>query len=829
MTATQHEVPAEKLRRTCDFGDLSFASTAEMPEQLEIIGQERATRAIEFGIDIPTYGYNIFAVGPSGTGKMTTVQRFLERKARTRPTPSDWCYVNNFADQDKPEAIELPYGRAAVFRQQMEQLVERIQQDLTEAFSSEQYEEHKSRLAREMERKRNQLLEEIKDFANEKGFGLVSTPGGLVVGIFQDGKVLSQEEYEKLPEERRKELEALRPEVQNELEKRFRKVRALDEEAKERLRDLDKEIAEFAMQHLFEELKTEHEHIADVQVFLGGVYEDVLEHLGLFKAAAQGGEAGEEAGRSPFLRQVAQPPYHRYRVNVLVDNSKTEGAPVIVENSPSCRRLVGRIEYRAEFGALVTDFSMIRAGALHRANGGYLVVDARKLLQDPSAWECLKRALRDRQIRLEEYAPTSGPLSTASLEPEPIPLDVKVVLTGDPQVYYLLYALDPEFAKLFKVKADFASEMDWEQENLLRYVRFIRARCEEEKLPHFSPEAVARVVEYGARLVEDQEKLSVRFALVSELVTEAGYWARLQGHELVQDGDVQRAVEEKKHRSSRVEERIREAMLKDTLMVDTEGAVVGQVNGLSVSSLGDYAFGRPSRITCQTYLGRAGIINIEREAKLSGRIHDKAVLILQGYLGGKYAQEHSLSLSASLCFEQSYEGVEGDSASSAEIFALLSRLADLPIKQSIAVTGSVNQRGEMQPVGGVNSKIEGFFDVCSARGLTGDQGVLIPQRNVRNLMLREDVVEAVRQGKFHIWAVDTVDAGISILTGVDAGERDESGDYPEGTVNARVCRKLAEYDRLLRRQKREEGPSEAQGEGDDETAPSSGAPVSRRR
>lgn len=810
MNPAEYEVPAEKLRRTCDLSHFPFDSTADVQEQVDIIGQERATRAIEFGIDIPTYGYNIFAMGPSGAGKMTTVQRFLERRARTRPVPSDWCYVNNFANPDKPEAIQLPPGKAVVFRQQMDELVERIDEDLTKAFSSEQYEEHKSRLAREIEGKRRQLLEDIKQFANKRGFGLVSTPGGLVVGVFQNGKVLSQEEYAQLPEARRKELEALRPEVQNELEKRFRKVRALDEEARERLRNLDKEIAEFAMRHLFDSLRAEYEEIEDVQVFLTGVYEDILEQLSAFKAMVQGGDKGAEGARPPLLRQRAQTAYDRYRVNVLVDNSKTAGAPVIVENNPSCRRLVGRIEHRAEFGALLTDFSMIKAGALHRANGGYLVIDARKLLQDPLAWDCLKRALRDRRIRLEEYEQRITLVAAASLEPEPIPLDVKVVLTGEPQVYYLLHALDPEFSKLFKVKADFASDMDWEEENLLEYARFVCARCREEDLPHFTPEAVAKVVEYGARLVEDQEKLSVRFALISELVTEAGYWARRQGHGLAQVEDVQHALAEKKYRSSQIEERIREAMLKDTLMVDTEGAVAGQVNGLSVSSLGDYSFGRPSRITCQTYLGRAGIINIEREAKLSGRIHDKGVLILQGYLGGKYAQEQPLSLSASLCFEQSYEGIEGDSASSAELYALLSRLADLPIKQGIAVTGSVNQRGEIQPIGGVNYKIEGFFDVCNARGLTGEQGVLIPERNVRSLMLREDVVEAVRQGKFHVWAVRTIDEGISILTGVEAGERDERGDYPEDTVNARVRQKLTEYQALMRREKAEEEPAEVQ-------------------
>ena len=802
MDVSRYEVPPEQLRRSCipALEAAGFSSTAELERLDAIIGQDRATRAIEFGIDIPSYGYHIFAMGPAGAGKMTTVQRFLEQRAGARPTPPDWCYVNNFANPDRPEAIELPPGKATVFRKQMEDLVQRIQESIARSFSGEQYEEHRSQLIREIEDRKRKALEEINEYANSQGFALVATPSGLMVGVYENGKVLSQEEYQALPEERRRELEAAQPAVQAEMERRFRKVHALDDEARTRLQNLDKEIADFAIRHLFEPLKQEYANIHDAQVFLDGVYRDVLENLALFRALAQPSEASREEGGDPQPpTRPPQSPYDRYRVNVLVDNSQTKGAPVIVESNPTCRTLVGRIEYRAEFGTLVTDFSMIKAGALHRANGGYLVVEARKLLQDPFAWDCLKRALRDRKISIHEIAQQFALLSTTSLEPEPIPLDVKVVLTGEPHIYYMLFDLDPEFAKLFKVKADFAEEMDWAEDSVLNYARFIATRCADEGLPHFTRDAVAKVVEHGARLVEDQHKLSTRFAFIADVVSEAAYWARLRGHDLVQAEDVQRALDEKRYRSSQVEERIREAILADTILITTDGVKVGQVNGLSVLFLGDYAFGRPTRISCQTMLGREGVMNIDRESKLSGNIHDKGLLILERYVAAKYAQDRPLSLAASICFEQTYTEVEGDSASAAELYVLISAVTGIPIKQGIAVTGSVNQYGDIQPIGAVNEKIEGFFDVCKARGLTGEQGVIIPSRNVRHLMLREDVVQAVREGQFHIWAVSTVDEGIAILTGVEAGERDEKGEYPPDSVNGRFLAKMEENERLMRR------------------------------
>jgi lon-related putative ATP-dependent protease len=788
------ELTAEKLRRICDPGQFEFASTEELPELAGIIGQERATRAIDFGIDIPYHGYNIYALGPAGAGKTTTIQTFLERKARTEKVPDDWVYVNNFQDPYQPWAISLPPGGACVLRDETDEMLTSLQEEIPRAFESEEYDQHKARIGQELDEKRTDEFKRLEAFVNEQGFALLHTPMGLIFAPMIDGQPMSEEQYQALESDKKEALEKYRPILQKELEKATRHVRELEKEAKDRLRNLDKEIAAFTVDHFFEVLKEKYSQHEELVAYLDALRNDMVQKIDELRKAIQSpGEGAAEGETMPaFFASRLKSPFDRYRVNVIVDNGDTEGAPVIVETNPTYQNLVGRIEHRAEFGSLVTDFGMIRGGALHRANGGYLVLDAKAVLVSPLSWTALKRALRNKEIRIEEMAQQLSLVATVGLAPEPIPLDVKVVLIGDPQTYYLLYALDEEFQKLFKVKADFAVEMDWTSENLKKYALFIHDRCREENLRHFDNEAVAKVIEYSSTLVEDQEKLTTRFAHVADIVREASYWAGREGHDLVTAADVQKAIEERIYRSNQIEERIREQIKDGTIMVDTDGEAIGQVNGLSILSLGDYNFGKPSRITARTFLGQKGVINIEREAKLSGNIHDKGVLILSGYLGGKYAQEVPLSLSASICFEQSYSGVEGDSASSTELYALLSSLSGLPIKQSIAVTGSVNQQGEVQAIGGATKKIEGFFDVCKVQGLTGKQGVIIPEQNVKNLMLREDVVEAVHQGQFHIYPVRTIDEGITILTGVEAGERQADGTYPEGTVNHAVQNRLRE-------------------------------------
>lgn len=792
------ELTAEQLRRRCDVSQFAFSSTAEAPELEGIIGQDRAARAIDFGIEIPYAGYNVFATGPAGAGKTSIITRFLQTKAATRAVPPDWGYAHNFIDPDRPAALRLPPGGGIPLRDQMNVLLSQVADTLEKTFAGDQYAESRNALGRQLDQQRTERFRQLDVFVKEQGFALARTQMGMMVAPVKDGQPLSQEQFDALPEAEREAFAARGQALQESLERTLRQVQELEEVAQERLAHLDQEIAATAIRPFFEKLGGDYADWPDVQRYLAGVLDHIAKHAKELKTptAPQGQAEGQTdtSGAPPWLRPQAASPFDRYRLNVIVDNSGLTGAPVVVETNPTYLNLIGRVEMRAEFGTLITDYRYIKAGALHRANGGYLLLDARVLLRQPLAWEALKQALRNGRVRIEEMAQQMGVLATTTLTPEPIPLDVKVVLIGDPATYYLLYAYDEQFEKLFKVRADFAVEMEWTPENAEKIVRFIRNRCEEFGVPHFDVSAVAKVMELSARLVEDQRKLTTRFALVSDIIQEAAFWAGRAGHSQVLAEDVQRAIDERVYRSNQYEERMREMITDGTIMVDVAGAVIGQVNGLAVLSLGDYAFGRPARITCRTFQGRAGVINIEREARLSGKIHDKGILILSGFLGGRYAQDKPLSLSASIAFEQSYEGIDGDSASSTELYALLSSLAGLPIRQEIAVTGSVNQNGEIQAIGGATAKTEGFFDVCRGMpgGLTGNQGVIIPAANVTNLMLREDVVEAVSGGRFHIWPAYTVDEGIAILTGVPAGERDANGAYPPDTVNGRVDRKLRE-------------------------------------
>lgn len=821
MPAKPRELSPALLRRVCNLQDFTFQSTAEVPELDEIIGQERATRATEFGIDVPYYGYNVFAMGPSATGKTSTIMQYLEQKAADRPVPSDWAYVNNFADPYRPQALRLPAGHGCELRDRLNGLLKHLEVSLPRAFEGEQYQEHRGRLVRELDAQRNAEAERLDAFVTQRGSALLRTAMGLVVAPVVGGQPLTPEQFQQLPPAQRQEIQARQPELQEEVERALRRIRDLEQAAQERLRNLDREIATATIARDFEALSQPYHEWPEIVDYLNAVQQDIVDQVDLFKARPQ--PESQDASDPPSLPSPVmnerRSPFDRYRVNIVVDNCKLTGAPVVLEINPTYSNLMGRIERRAEFGTLVTDLHMIKAGALHRANGGFIVVDARVILRQPLAWDALKRALRYGELRIEEPERQLGIVTVVGLEPEPIPLDVKVVLIGDPMTYYLLYAYDEEFQKLFKVRADFATEMPWTRENIEKVARLIRDRCEEEKLPHFDLSAVGKIVEYSARLVDDQHKLTTRFALILDTVREAAYWARHAGHTLVNAEDVQKAIDERIYRANQVEERLRERIVDGTIIVDTRGAAVGQVNGLSVLQLGDYMFGRPNRITAKTYLGQAGVINIEREAKLSGSIHDKGVLILAGYLGGKYAQDKPLSLTASIAFEQSYEGVEGDSASSTELYALLSSLSGLPLQQGIAVTGSVNQQGEVQAIGGVNEKIEGFFDVCrsAADGLTDEQGVVIPAANIKNLMLREDVVAAVAEERFHIYPVHTIDEGIAILTGVPAGERDADGQYPEGTVNALVdarLRELAQWLKEFGRQNGERKGAEAEENGE---------------
>jgi len=793
MSNLPRELTADQLRRTCAPADLSFQSTDELEQLNEIIGQERATRAIEFGLDIPSYGYNIYALGPSGAGKTTTIAKYLERKAAERPVPNDWGYVNNFVRPDEPLALRLPPGGGRSLRDRFDALLTVLEEQLPKAFESENYEQHRKEMVEELEQRRQQVLESMETFARERGFAIVQMPMGLLFAPLIDGKAATPEQFEQLPVDQQKAYQAQEPELRTEMERSLRELKILSDEAASRLQNLDREIAAATVGPGFDELQADYAAWDEVIEYLAAVREHISHNVEQYKSGAGAGE--EQPDPTALLLGPPESLFEHYRINVVVDHGGETGAPVVVETNPTYYNLIGRIEQEAQFGTLVTNYSLIKGGSLLRANGGYLVVDARALLRQPLAYEALKRSLRHQQVKIEELGAQFSLIATTSLSLEPIPLDVKVILIGDPYTYYLLYAYDDEFQKLFKVRADFASQMDWTAENMVKVARFIRTRCAEEDLPPFDPSGVAKVIEYSGRLVEDQRKLTTRFAHVTDIVREAAYWASTAAKNakppvteplFVTGQDVQRAIDERRYRSSLVEERVREAIVNGTVMIDVAGGKVGQVNGLAVLMLGDTMFGKPSRITAKTFLGQSGVVNIEREAKLSGKVHDKGMLIISGYLGGKYAQDKPLSLTATITFEQSYDGVDGDSASSTEVYALLSALARLPIQQGIAVTGSVNQHGEIQAIGGATAKIEGFFDVCREKGLTGQQGVILPAANVQTLMLREDVVDAVAAGQFHIYPVSTIDEGIAILTGLPAGQRGPDGRFPEGTVNRRV-------------------------------------------
>jgi lon-related putative ATP-dependent protease len=791
------ELDTEALYQCCDPEQFEFETTADLEDLAEVVGQSRAVEALQFGIGIQREGYNIFALGPVGTGKRSLVRQFFQKQASVEPIPSDWCYVHNFEQPHKPRALRLPAGKGAELRQDMKELVEELRAALSAAFESEEYQTRRQIVEEEFKERQQQAFETLQQRARERGLTLLRTPAGLALAPMREGEVLSPEELQNLPQEEREHLEADAEELQEELQKILRQIPRWQREARERMKKLNRDMTNFAVGGLIDELREKYADFSEVGDYLNNVQEDVIENARDFLAVEERQPGGQQNGSGrgsmlPSRMGMGVSALHRYQVNVLVDHSRSEGAPVIYEDNPTYQNLIGRVEHRAQMGALLTDFNLIKPGALHRANGGYLLLDARKVLLQSYVWEGLKRALRAGQIRIESIGQMLSLISTVSLEPEFIPLDVKVALLGDRMLYYLLSQFDPEFSDLFKVEADFDEQMDRSQENQALYARLIATMARKEELRSFDRGAVARIIEYSARMVGDAEKLSAQTRRVGNLLREADYWAGQNGNGVVSVADVQKAIDAQIYRSDRLRERIQEEIRRGTILIDTEEAKVGQVNGLSVIQLGDSAFGRPSRITARVRLGKGEVVDIEREVELSGPIHSKGVLILSGFLGARYVVDEPLSLSASLVFEQSYGGVEGDSASSAELYTLLSAIAQVPIKQSLAVTGSVNQHGQVQAIGGVNDKIEGFFDICKARGLTGKQGVLIPASNVKHLMLRQDVIEAVDAGRFHIYPIEWVDQGMQILTGMPAGERDEAGNYPEGSINYRVEARLAD-------------------------------------
>jgi lon-related putative ATP-dependent protease len=792
MASQAIKLTADQLRHTVDPGQFDFQSTEELPPYEGIIGQERALKAISFGINIKSQGYHMYALGPVGTGKKTIIRKYLESDAKTKPVPDDWVYVNNFNDSDIPKALRLPAGKGREFRDDMDRLVEELKTEVPKAFETSEYQKERQDSKQEFNQRTQKFFEELEEKVKKAGFRLLQGADGIGIVAVVEGEALTAEKMEKLDEATLEKIRKRQKQLEEEIHKTMREAQKLQKEAKRKMMEIDRKAVSFAIDHFLDDLREKYGKVAGVVAFLDEVRISLLKHVNSFKQLKKLAEASAEQQQFMAMLQEQQVTFDEYRVNLIVDNSSTKGAPLVYEKNPTATNLIGRVEYVGRFGALITNFRMIKNGALHKANGGYLMLDAFELLTKPLAWETLKRALKNGEVVIESLEKSLGLLTTRTLEPEPIPLDVKVIIVGDPMLYYLLYSLDQDFPELFKVKADFDFRTPWTEESGKLYAHFIGNICREEDLKHFSPAGVSRVIEHSARLAEHQKKLITVFGDVVDIIRQASFWAEKKGVKLVSDTEVTKAIDEKVFRSNRIEKILQEMIEEETILIDTKDMVVGQLNGISVLQLGDYSFGKPSRITARTFVGSKGILNIDRETELGGPIHNKGSLILAGYLGGKYAEDIPLAFSASITFEQLYEGVEGDSASSSELYALLSSLSGFPLRQDLAVTGSVNQRGEVQAIGGANEKIEGFFDVCKARGLTGTQGLIIPASNVKHLMLHDEVVEAVRNGKFHIYSVATIDEGIALLTGKEAGEKMEDGMYPEGTVNWAVQQKIWE-------------------------------------
>lgn len=791
------EVAPERLRLEFDSTKLDFDCTDQISPLTDFVGQDRARSALEFGLGMHRAGYNIFVTGMTGTGKVSAILDYIQRQVKKRNDEyvvRDWCYVYNFDDPDQPRALSLPRGAGRKLRDSLEQLLLLIRANLTTVFTSEDYERQRRTVLEEGQRRGSALIEEAQNRAAQAGFDLNFMPTGPVIIPLREGRPMTPQEYEALTIEERRAIAEKQTPVNQVVADVGEGMRAVEREVATAVTQMDRQVVAVVVEGPFAALIAEHKNHPDTADFLEDLRAFTLKNADFLRQLA-----GQPAPANEAAPPGGPPdPFAAFRINVLVDNSSTEGPPIIVEANPTWTNLFGRIDRRAFMGTYISDHTMLKPGAAHRANGGYLILNFNDVATKPGAWDALKRLIRTRQVRIEDPLEQSGLITPQTLRPSPIPAEVKLIVAGDAMSYIMLSSYDEEFWELFKVKADFDYQIPRTQDNIVAYAGFIRAVCERESLRHFEAPAIGQLVEYGSRAVEDQEKLSARFGRLRDIIIEADYWAGRDKKQRVAGKHVDRAIDQRVYRSNLIEERLQEMIARGTLMIDVQGAVVGQVNGLAVLDFGDVRFGRPMRITARTYLGQRGVLSIDRESQLSGKIHDKGVLILSGFLGWKYGQERPLSLSATISFEQGYDLIEGDSASLGETCAVLSALADVPVRQDIAITGSVNQKGEVQPIGGAIYKIEGFFDVCKSMGLTGKQGVIVPSRNVKNLMLREDVVAATRRKKFHVYEVDSVDEALEALTGITAGERQPDGTYPEGTIHARVQARLHSMGDALR-------------------------------
>jgi lon-related putative ATP-dependent protease len=783
------KVPLEKLKNKCGIECFKFDSTADLTPLQGIIGQERASNALDFGLSIKKKGYNIFVSGQSGTGRNSYVKLIADEKASKKKVPDDWVYVYNFKNPHSPLALNLKPGQGKKLVKAMEDAITKLKKEIENAFTSKEYENMKNALLQQYQSISQDIINELNKVAEQHDFRFAHTEKGLVNMPLKEGKPMSEVDYSNLSPEEFGELRERSNKLSLDSVDVFNKLRELEENFREKLKELDIETASKVVDFHIEKLKMRFNYNDNIIEYFNMLVKDIVENIDKFKKDK---DSDENNPFAMFQLKSSEAFFDRYNVNLFIDNSEKKCAPVIIEANPTYYNLVGSVEYRNEMGVMKTDFTQIKPGALHEANGGYLILQAKDVLVNTFAWNGLKRVLTTGEINIEGLGKQLGYVVTTSLKPQPIPVNLKIILIGDPYTYYMLYNYDEQFKKLFKIMSDFDIEMSRDEENILKMARFIATHCEKEDLRHFDKEAVGEVIEYSSRLASNQNKLSSRFNQIVELLYEADGWAEVDGSNIVGLKHIEKAISEKIFRNNKYEEKVLEMFDEGDYLLDVDGEKIGEINGLAVTGTGEYRFGKPSKITVSTYRGKAGIINIEREAKTSGKIHDKGVMIISGYLGHKYAQEKPLALSASIVFEQLYSGVDGDSASSTELYAILSSISKAPIRQDIAVTGSVNQRGQIQPIGGANEKIEGFFKVCKLKGLTGEQGVMIPHQNVKNLMLKDEVIRAVEEGKFHIYAVKTIDEGLEILTGVPAGQMNGNGEYPKGSIHYKVTKTLKE-------------------------------------
>jgi len=775
------------LKKSVDLKDFEFKTTKDIDSLTSVIGQVRAVSSINFALEIGDSGYNVFVTGSYGTGRTTIVTDLLNKAAKSRPTPSDWVFVYNFNNPDEPNALQLPSGQAVKFKKRMNRLILTLTIDLQKTFESKTYMDTKSEIVDQFQNAKQLIYSEVEKQAASVNIRIKNTNAGFATIPVIDGKAVSGKDFQDLSPELQQAINKNAGIVQKSLQQMIRKLTLIDREMDDKIDLLNENTARFMVDNHLQDMIEAYNHCPDVIKYLKSAAEDIVENVEEFT----GGD--EQAGNTESGDSSLPYGLNKYQINILIDNSRQKGAPVIYETNPTYHNMFGRIEKKSYQGFVYTDYTMIKAGSLVSANGGYIILDAEQLLKHSFAYEALKRALRSKKLRIEDINTFYGNSSTVSLKPDPVPLEIKVVLIGHARVFRLLHNYDEEFRKIFKVRADFDTEVKETKSSLKQYIQFISRVVSEEELLPFDRSGITAVIEYGFRLSEDQKKLSIRFGELVKIIREASFWAKKKRKKIVNREIVSNAIESKIYRHNLIEEKVHESIMEKTVNIKVRGAVVGQVNGLAVYSLGDYSFGRPSRITVNTFIGSRGIINIEREAKLSGKIHDKGLLVLNGYFSQKFGQTMPLVFSATITFEQNYGIIDGDSASSTELYALLSSLSGIPIKQGIAVTGSVNQKGDVQAIGGVNEKIEGFFKVCLNRKLTGEQGVIIPKANEKNLFLSDPVVEAVKDGKFHIWSVDNVEDGIHILTGVKCGLKHKDGGYTKETIFDKVQQRLVQF------------------------------------